>query len=59
MNTANRCAPRKIVRSAENFVFQSLEVQEMGFCRNFPGETSISRCIPFESFVRGQFNVRA
>jgi hypothetical protein len=42
MKFADRCAPWKIVNSAENRVLQALQFQKIGVSRKFPGGAGIS-----------------
>jgi hypothetical protein len=40
-------------------VLQALQLQQMSFCRKFPGGTSISHYRPNQGFMEGQFNISA
>jgi hypothetical protein len=57
MQIADQCAPREFANCAENLILSALQLQEMSFCRKFPGGTSISHYRHNQGFVEGQFNV--
>jgi hypothetical protein len=51
MQFSDQCAPWKIANGAENLVLQALQFQQMGICRKFPDERSISYYESNECFV--------
>jgi hypothetical protein len=47
----DRCAPCKTVNGAKNLNLQTLQFQYIGFCRKFPGGTSVSHYRSNQGFV--------